>query len=1018
MSASIRAASAPSSSRPEPVLDTRAELNSAESRNMQLPSFNNQLVPDELLVSLTSTVCTRSTLGHTAHHRHCKGCGIRRPDAVWHHPLGRKKYRHFLEQPTSLTGAGRDISFLCDAMVTQRKTTPLPPLTDRNSTGDTQNLSISDSLIPEEYHIVKNKGLRGLEFYEDAFTVQLQDDEHKLRVFPSLRPSGRLEVVQLMRMMDDMLEKAGVDQQSEQLTQLSQMEGLLELVQVEQNIYNIVFHEVIRQVSVGCAERGQLLAKLRQRYQSLLERMPRCLKALHTEAVAQRALDRRLTEEIHHIKTSIQQLSTELFKIRDHDASVSQQVEFTHRQLAEELDQSHTNSGVVQGYHELYELQRGRLEAQMLQTTEERDSWSQLTFRFALKVISVKKLELVRRLHVHEQSWFKTAEHCILYLTSKDTEDMNIIMELSDNWKEQLMAFVSQMKKSEHAQFEEMNAIQQDITKWISFCTAQNQCPDPKYENVTLEKIHVDLKQWSTILAQQCERYQGEELFCCQQILGELGCVQERWLNMSAQLLRRHSSPDGAPPVGEEALSELVRVLPELLKRLDTQASGETGVHGKIMSLLGDMDSWVSKLDAAIRQPETISVSDWLKLEQALCIWQSLAEEALKNETREGKGNESVQDEPNIYKETEELLEKVKEFINSLSNFTDGENQGLSEEVSSLHMAQTRWMLDLLLLMVPDHREDQDQDQDQVHEQQHQYITNISPQTLDEDAKFLTQKLDYFSKYISSFYKLILEEKTFAHQAEDENEMNNWCRKLQRECVDWVQTCVILLSGVKGGQVELPVKQSATSSRSDVSASPADSGETVRNKEVSAEHTTYSEVTEVKDETEVEPRESTTDEHKIQQDVCEGELTVCETPVVKLIGYDGNITQRKLGENIVHLREIDELVVCPATDKAQKAFSDLTTVGLLQQELHDSELRVQSSEQRALKAEEALQAALEKIQDLERQLQGRPSLEPKSIEEKKKTPPPSPPPEKLPAPLKKTAPEAKPTSTTRRTKKR
>lgn len=43
----------------------------------------------------------------------------------------------------------------------------------------------------------------------------------------------------------------------------------------------------------------------------------------------------------------------------------------------------------------------------------------------------------------------------------------------------------------------------------------------------------------------------------------------------------------------------------------------------------------------------------------------------------------------------------------------------------------------------------------------------------------------------------------------------------------------------------------------------------------------------------------------------------------------------------------------------------------------DSELRVQSAEQRALKAEEALQAALEKIKDLERQLQGRSSLEPK-----------------------------------------
>lgn len=41
------------------------------------------------------------------------------------------------------------------------------------------------------------------------------------------------------------------------------MEGLLELVRAEQNIYNIVFHEVIRQVTVSCAERGQLLEKLR-----------------------------------------------------------------------------------------------------------------------------------------------------------------------------------------------------------------------------------------------------------------------------------------------------------------------------------------------------------------------------------------------------------------------------------------------------------------------------------------------------------------------------------------------------------------------------------------------------------------------------------------------------------------------------------------------------------------------------------------------------------------------------------
>lgn len=58
-------------------------------------------------------------------------------------------------------------------------------------------------------------------------------------------------------------------------------------------------------------------------------------------------------------------------------------------------------------------------------------------------------------------------------------------------------------------------------------------------------------------------------------------------------------------------------------------------------------------------------------------------------------------------------------------------------------MAQTRWMLDLLLCVVPDHSEDQNQ------EQEHNSVPNTSAQTLDEDAKMLAEKLDNCSRYIT-----------------------------------------------------------------------------------------------------------------------------------------------------------------------------------------------------------------------------------------------------------------------------
>lgn len=47
-------------------------------------------------------------------------------------------------------------------------------------------------------------------------------------------------------------------------------------------------------------------------------------------------------------------------------------------------------------------------------------------------------------------------------------------MELTDYWKEEMTAFLSQLKESEHAQCEHISAIKEGISKWISVCAEQN----------------------------------------------------------------------------------------------------------------------------------------------------------------------------------------------------------------------------------------------------------------------------------------------------------------------------------------------------------------------------------------------------------------------------------------------------------------------------------------------------------------------------------------------------------------
>ena len=55
-------------------------------------------------------------------------------------------------------------------------------------------------------------------------------------------------------------------------------------------------------------------------------------------------------------------------------------------QLKNALTESHKNASLLAEYHDLYELQRRRLQGQVQQLSEEREIWSTAAYSLALKV--------------------------------------------------------------------------------------------------------------------------------------------------------------------------------------------------------------------------------------------------------------------------------------------------------------------------------------------------------------------------------------------------------------------------------------------------------------------------------------------------------------------------------------------------------------------------------------------------------------------------------------------------------
>ncbi|XP_026941984.1 axonemal dynein light chain domain-containing protein 1 isoform X4 [Sagmatias obliquidens] len=497
-----------SASKEETGLPKLREKKSLVDPSKPLPtSLQNEFIPQEVLLSLTYTAnagpCPENLLPPKKI-KTPKGTLPRPVDHVWHNPIRRNKFKYLIDHPVSLTGAGRDISFLYDVKYVKgetRESTVCPPQMDRSLQSRDGVLvphkpkKLTDTLIPEEFHIVSNTGVSGLECYDDKYTTLLTDSENRLLLFPSMKPNKRVEVVQLNDVMDAMLERAGVENQA--YTGPTKMHKLFHILKKEQTIYNIVFHELIRQVSVDCADRGELLSKIRERYVQMLDQIAWHMTDFYKDMVTQRVMDQRILEELYNFNNVIEELIRELCLVQAHDMKLTKEAEKAHRALAQALLDAEKNARIVEEYHDLYTLQRGRMESDIKQLMAERDIWSSATYELSVKVIERNKVMLAKRLYLNEKGWNKYTKHFIILLSTKDTADVALLQKLTEKWRNLVNKFKQEVEENEESTREKLQSVKDGLVKWQQFFrnNTGKDILSPRKEN-RFESVVQDFKQW------------------------------------------------------------------------------------------------------------------------------------------------------------------------------------------------------------------------------------------------------------------------------------------------------------------------------------------------------------------------------------------------------------------------------------------------------------------------------------------------------------------------------------------
>ncbi|KAM9002146.1 axonemal dynein light chain domain-containing protein 1 isoform 7-T7 [Sarcophilus harrisii] len=646
-------------------------------------------IPEEIILSLTNTAYAASCPEALLPRKKAKNgkemkLGMRPTSNVWHHPCRREKFRYLTDHPISFTGAGRDVSFLYDVKAEKLADSWLPHLvTEITSAEEPPHMGLSipdsspkkltDTVIPEEFHIASNTGVEGLQYYDDKYTTLLTDSQNRLLLFPSMKPNKRIEVIQLKKVMDMMLEKAGVD--ADKSVNATQMHKILEVLKTEQNIYNTVFHEIIRQISVECSDRGELLANIRQRYVNLLDKIAQQMIDFYKDMVAQRIMDKRIIEELYNFKKVVEELSRSLIKTISH--------------------------------------------------------WPE-------DFILMKRLGISMS-HISLLCWLPRVDG-------------------------------------------ELAPIKDSVLKTIC----------------------ADFRKCNQILIEISDFYGGDRLVEKIESLRIAQRLQGSWTEFAKAIVNRHKSIDGNLP-SQGLLEEINDSSSRLCREYELRVNGgENGFNKLFNTLNSAFETWIFKMESD--HPLTsMNQDDWkilyLKIPELISYLDGILDIVGHIPLTEDqiKSNYVPVIQANVF-------HLMQQWILTLSNGTDKDNCGLHHQVNELHIAMIKWMVNLLILMVPDHSDEHSlpKTQQELSEEEIHLHTGVA--MLEIEGISLAKMLSRFSIYIFSCCKSTVAamstKKTSVTHPDPTKEVTN-LSKIKKECIDWVTTCNILLSKLKGRKVTL-----------------------------------------------------------------------------------------------------------------------------------------------------------------------------------------------------------------------
>ncbi|ORY40179.1 hypothetical protein BCR33DRAFT_754291 [Rhizoclosmatium globosum] len=472
------------------------------------------------------------------------------------------------------------------------------------------------------------------------------------------------------------------------------MHAFLATIQEEQKIYDTVFAELIRQVTINMLERGEVLAEIRRRYGHMFTKIPLHVKHLHTELVAQRKLNRRLSEELVRSKEAVSDLWSELDVVRKHDIEVTKQAQDAQEKLIAVLTQSDNTDEILEEYHKLYKMQRERLEEGVRKSEQEKKMWIDAAQNLALRIGHEHGMVDLSQLQKTENSRLRSSNHMIVIISNTNDQEMTAIESKIEEWRVKILTLSQTVIEEDHRNIDTLTKIQRSMKLVLKNLTVNEPKDVIESEHPMLKQFHLfdvrslseHLMKWVEHITSVAVRFTSDSDLAVHEEITTIRKIAESWLEAGLKLLHRNekntNSKDYVPLT--DVLSKIGLEIEEWLTKLELRISGEEGIASLVIGLQNQLEDRYTAFSARDFE-KPLPTPERTQLKEALVHWTEQIASLTETLT-----NTCEKEQQKVPLHVENWVSRI---IDQMNTDTDVRN----EENHKLHTIMISWMVHLLV---------------------------------------------------------------------------------------------------------------------------------------------------------------------------------------------------------------------------------------------------------------------------------------------------------------------------------